>query len=288
MIRRNTSKYLSTLATLAILVGAFLFGTALTGVAGVLEDVKEKGVLVVSTDANYAPQSFLNEKGELDGFDIDVAKEVAKRLGVTVKFVTPDWDLIVSGKWGGRWDLSIGSMTITAERTQVVDFSSPYYYTPAQFAIHKSNQVIKTTKDLAGKTVGVGSGTTYDSYLDPGQTLTIGGGEKLTQVEGVKGKPYSTDMEAVQDLALGDGVRLDGVLTSGFVVQEAIKKGVPIMPLGNPVYYEPLAAASDKARPGSSQFVQKISEVFESMHKDGTLTQLSEKWYGFDVTKKAM
>ncbi|MBW2514119.1 MAG: transporter substrate-binding domain-containing protein [Deltaproteobacteria bacterium] len=291
MIRRNLSNDPSTLATLiplAILVVAFLFGTALTGFAGVLEDVKKKGVLVVSTDANYAPQSFLNEKGELDGFDIDVAKEVAKRLGVAVKFVTPDWDLIVSGKWGGRWDLSIGSMTITAERAQVVDFSSPYYYTPAQFAIHKSNKVIKTFDELAGKTVGVGSGTTYDSYLDPGQTLTIGGGEKLTQVKGVKGKPYSTDMEAVQDLALGDGVRLDGVLTSGFVVQEAIKKGVPIMPLGNPVYYEPLAAASDKTRPGSSQFTQKISEVFEGMHKDGTLSELSKKWYGFDVTKKAM
>lgn len=104
MLRRNLSNESSTLAapaTLVLLVVAFLFGTALTGFAGVLEDVKEKGVLVVSTDANYAPQSFLNEKGELDGFDIDVAKEVAKRLGVAVKFVTPDWDLIVSGKWGG-------------------------------------------------------------------------------------------------------------------------------------------------------------------------------------------
>lgn len=282
MIRKNIAMGLS------ILVVAFLFGTALPGFAGVLEDVKAKGVLVVSTDANYAPQSFLNEKGELDGFDIDVAKEVAKRLGVGVEFVTPDWDLIVSGKWGGRWDVSIGSMTITKERSAVVDFSIPYYYTPAQFAIHNKNKGIKTIDGLVGKTVGVGAGTTYDSYLDPGQSLTIGGGEKIVRVTGINGKPYSTDMEAVQDLALGDGVRLDGVLTSGFVVQEAMKKGVPITPLGNPVYYEPLAAASDKARPGSSQFVQKISEVFESMHKDGTLTRLSEKWYGFDVTKKAM
>ena len=107
MIRRNTSIYLS------ILVVAFLLGTALTGFAGALEDIKAKGELVVSSDANYAPQSFLNDKGELAGFDIDVAKEVAKRLGVKVKFVTPDWDLIVAGKWAARWDLSIGSMTPT-------------------------------------------------------------------------------------------------------------------------------------------------------------------------------
>ncbi|MBW2058128.1 MAG: transporter substrate-binding domain-containing protein [Deltaproteobacteria bacterium] len=256
--------------------------------AGVLDDIRSKGVLVVSTDANYAPQSFLNDKGELVGFDIDVAREVARRLGVKVKFVTPDWDLIVAGKWGGRWDLSIGSMTITAERARVVDFSTPYYYTPAQFAVYRTNRTIIVLSDFRGKTVGVGSGTTYESYLDPNQTLTIGGGEKIIyQVKGAKVRPYSTDMEAVQDLALGDGVRLDGVLTSGYVVTEAIKKGMPIRPVGNPVYYEPLAAASDKARPGSAELIEKVSQIFRAMHEDGTLTKLSMKWYGMDVTKKA-
>ncbi|NIO06008.1 MAG: transporter substrate-binding domain-containing protein [Proteobacteria bacterium] len=256
--------------------------------AGVLEDIKANGELVVSSDANYAPQSFLDEEGRLVGFDIDVATEVARRLGVVARFVTPDWDLIVAGKWGGRWDLSIGSMTITAERAEVVDFSIPYYYTPAQFAVHKDNKTIKALDDFSGKTVGLGAGTTYESYLDPNQTLTIGGGEKIVyQVKGVKSRPYSTDMEAVQDLALGDGVRLDGVLTSGYVVDEAIKKGVPVKPVGNPVFYEPLAAASDRARPGSAELVKKISEIFESMHKDGTLTKFSMKWYGMDITKKA-
>jgi len=256
--------------------------------AGVLEDIKANGELVVSSDANYAPQSFIDEEGKLVGFDIDVATEVARRLGVVVRFVTPDWDLIVAGKWGGRWDLSIGSMTITAERAQVVDFSIPYYYTPAQFAVHKDNKKIKALDDFKGKTVGLGSGTTYESYLDPNQTLTIGGGEKIIyQVKGVKSRPYSTDMEAVQDLALGDGVRLDGVLTSGYVVDEAIKKGMPLKPVGIPVFYEPLAAASDGARPGSAEFVKKISEIFDAMHKDGTLTKFSMKWYGVDITKKA-
>lgn len=256
--------------------------------AGVLEDIKAKGELVVSSDANYAPQSFLDDAGNLVGFDIDVSKEVAKRLGVAVKFVTPDWDLIVAGKWGGRWDLSIGSMTITAERAKVVDFSIPYYYTPAQFAVHKDNRTIIVLTDFTGKTVGMGAGTTYESYLDPNQPLTIGGGEKIRyQVKGVKSRPYSTDMEAVQDLALGDGLRLDGVLTSGYVVAEAIKKGMPLRPVGNPVFYEPLAAASDGARPGSAELIKKVSEIFESMHKDGTLTEFSMKWYGVDITKKA-
>lgn len=255
--------------------------------AGALEDIKSKGELVVSTDANYAPQSFLNDKGQLDGFDIDTAKEVAKRLGVKIKFVTPDWDLIVAGKWVGRWDLSIGSMTITGARANVVDFSIPYYYTPAQFGVHKKNTSIKTLNDFTGKTVGLGAGTTYETYLEPNQPLSIGGGEKIAyQVKGVKARTYQTDMEAVQDLALGDGLRIDGVLTSGFVIQEAIKKGIPIKQVGEPVFYEPLAAASDKARDGSAELVKKVSSIFESMHQDGTLTRFSMKWYGFDVTKK--
>jgi len=267
----------------------FLFWTVFPAYAGVLEDIKSKGQLVVSTDANYSPQSFLNEKGQLDGFDIDVSKEVAKRLGVKIKFVTPDWDLIVAGKWGARWDLSIGSMTITSARAKVVDFSSAYYYTPAQFGVHKKNTTIKTLNDFTGKTVGCGSGTTYETYLDPDQTLGIGGGEKIAyQVKNLKKiSIYTTDMEAVQDLALGDGLRIDGVLTSGFVIQEAIKKGVLMKPIGEPVFYEPLAAASDKARPGSAELVKKVGEIFQAMHKDGTLTQLSMKWFGFEVTKKA-
>ena len=273
---------------LMLVAGLFLLWTVSTAYAGVLEDIKSKGEIVISTDANYAPQSFLNDKGQLDGFDIDVSKEVAKRMGVKVKFVTPDWDLIVAGKWGARWDLSIGSMTITDARSKVVDFSTPYYYTPAQFGVHKKNTTIKKLDDFAGKTVGCGSGTTYETYLDPKQELGIGGGEKIVyQVKDVKSRPYTTDMEAVQDLALGDGVRIDGVLTSGFVIQEAGKKGIPIKVVGEPVYYEPLAAASDKARPGSADLVKKVSEIFEAMHADGTLTKFSMKWFGFEVTKKA-
>ena len=275
---------------LMLLAGLFLLWTVSAAYAGVLEDIKSKGELVVSTDANYAPQSFLNDKGELDGFDIDVSKEVAKRMGVKIKFVTPDWDLIVAGKWGARWDLSIGSMTITDARSKVVNFSTPYYYTPAQFGVHKKNATIKKLDDFSGKIVGLGSGTTYETYLDPDQTLGIGGGEKIAyQVKNVKKiRIYTTDMEAVQDLALGDGVRIDGVLTSGFVIQEASKKGIPIKVVGEPVYYEPLAAASDKARAGSAELVKKVSEIFQAMHKDGTLTQLSMKWFGFEVTKKTM
>ena len=64
--------------------------------------------------------------------------EIAKRLGVEIGFETPSWDVITAGSWGGRWDFSVGSMTITSPRQEVLDFSDPYYYTPAQMAVPTS------------------------------------------------------------------------------------------------------------------------------------------------------
>ncbi len=248
-----------------------------------LDLVVETGKLVVSTDPNYAPQSFLNDKGELDGFDVAVAKEVAKRLGVTVEFTTPDWDLITGGNWGGRWDLSIGSMTPTEARSEVLWFTDPYYYTPASFAVHKDNATIKSPADLAGKNVGLGTATTYEDYLN--KTLAIMGGKVMYDAPGgILVKPYSTDAEAIQDLALGDGARLDAVMSAQPTIQNAIDGGVPLKYVGTPAFYEPLAFALDRSRGASDKFLTKLNEIIKAMHADGTLTELSVKWYGLDIT----
>lgn len=248
-----------------------------------LDQVMEAGVLLVSTDPNYAPQSFLNEDGELDGFDVDTAKEVAKRLGVEVEFVTPDWDLITAGGWAGRWDVSIGSMTPTDERSEVLWFTDGYYFTPAVFAVHKDNTDIMTVDDLSGKVVGLGTATTYESWLNG--TLSILGGEIMYDPPaGIEVKPYTTDSEAVQDLALGDGVRLDAVMSAQPTIQEAINNGVPLKYLGTPAFYEPLVFALDKSRGTSDKMVAKLDEILDEMHSDGTLTELSLEWYGIDIT----
>jgi ABC-type amino acid transport substrate-binding protein len=104
------------------------------GIDGHLAQVCEAGVIVVSTDPAYPPQSFLNESGEYEGFDIDVAREIATRLGVEVEFTDPTFDAVVAGNWSGRWDMSVGSVTVTEDRTEVLDFTQPYYFTPAQMA----------------------------------------------------------------------------------------------------------------------------------------------------------
>jgi peptide/nickel transport system substrate-binding protein len=250
---------------------------------GLLDQVLAAGKLVVSTDPNYAPQSFLNDQGELDGFDIDVAKEVAKRLGVEVEFTTPDWDLITAGNWGARWDISIGSMTPTEPRSEVLWFTDAYYYTPASFAVHKDNTSIRSVDDLSGKTLGLGTATTYEAYLEG--TLAILGGEVMYEApSGVEVKPYSTDSEAIQDLALGDGVRLDAVMSAQPTIQNAIDEGIPLKYVGTPAFYEPLAFALDKARGPSDQMLAKLNEIITAMHSDGTLTAMSVQWYGIDIT----
>jgi polar amino acid transport system substrate-binding protein len=143
-----------------------------------LARIQEEGVIRVSTDPAYPPQSSLNEEtGEYEGFDIDVATEIANRLDVEIEWVTPAWVAITSGGWSDRWDMSVGSMTVTTERAQVLDFSPAYYYTPASVAVHADNTSIKDLEtDLDGKRIGVCGSCTYDLWLQgkldiPGYTF---------------------------------------------------------------------------------------------------------------------
>ena len=129
-----------------------------------LASICESGTLRVATDPQYPPASSLDETtGEWEGFDVDTAEELAARLGVEVEWATPGWDVITAGRWNDRWDISVGSMTITPERAQVLDFTDPYYYTPAQLAVNADNTDITAPSDLTGKKVGVGIATTYES-----------------------------------------------------------------------------------------------------------------------------
>jgi polar amino acid transport system substrate-binding protein len=252
---------------------------------GLLDEVKKRGKLLISTDANYKPQSFKNPDGSWEGFDVDVAREVAKRLGVEAEFMDISFDVITAGGWNGRWDMNVGSMTVTPERKKVLYFSGAYYYTPAAFAVHTDSKAA-SIDDLAGKKVGVGASTTYLSYLQG--TLALEGEQILKPAPAkTDAKVYETDQLALEDLALGDGKRLDAVLTALPTIQDAIKDGKPFKVLGDPVYYEDLAAAFDqKSSADSKPLADAVSKIIDDMHKDGTLTALSMKYYGLDLTTK--
>lgn len=287
------SKRLSTalaVLALALTLGVSACGGGDEGGGDLLASIEDKGVLTVSTDPAYPPQSELNEKtGEYEGFDIDVATEIAKRLGVDVAWEAPAWDTIISGSWSGRWDISVGSMTITPERAEVLHFTPPYYYTPAAIAVHEDNTSITDASGLDGKQVGACGGCTYDLYLQNKLELAQDESGEAQKVESVVTDPtiktYDTDSTAIQDLALGDGRRLDAAVSALPTLEQAIESGSPIKIVGEPLFYEPLSVAIDRSSQlDPTSLVDRISEIVQEMHEDGTLSELSQKWYGADLT----
>ena len=269
----------------AVALVAAACGGGEAGGDDLLAQIEEEGVLTVSTDPAYPPQSSLNEEtGEYEGFDIDVAKAIADDIGVDIAWEAPAWETITAGSWQGRWDLSVGSMTVTPERSEVLHFSTPYYYTPAVILVGADDEsIVDLTTDLDGQTIGVCGGCTYDFYLQG--TLEIPGESFDFIIDDPDIVTTDTDTTAIEQLVQG---RVAAVMTSATVAQGAIDEGLPVKVVGDPLFYEPLAAAIDaSAELDTESFVARVSEIIERMHDDGTLSELSNQWFGLDLTTKA-
>jgi len=220
---------------------------------------------------------------ELAGFDIDTAVELAKRLGVEACFVTPSWDTITAGSWAGQWDISVGSMTITKPRQEVLLFTSGYYFTPAQLAAAPGSG-ISSVADLSGKAVCVGTATTYELYLK-GEDVGIPASDiKVPPPSDVQVIALDTDAECAQAIQAGR-TEFAAFLTSGTVVDGSIANGIVVEKVGSPVFVEQLAVAIDKSSPKDPQsLADEISKIIGAMHADGTLKASSMKWFGADLT----
>jgi polar amino acid transport system substrate-binding protein len=256
--------------------------TTLVPIAGgLLDKIMKAGKIVVSTDPKYPPQSAQKPDGTYEGFDIDTANEIAKRLGVSIEYTTPDWTAITAGGWGGRWDMSVGSMTITPARAKVLDFSPPYYFTPAQMTV-RTDTGITSIDGLVGKTVCSGEGTTYDEWLNG--TLDFGpAGKPAPPPAGIKTTTLPTDTDCPDQWKSGRN-DFDGWLSSITTVQGAIDAGLPVTKVGDPVYLEPLGVAVDKSGPDPTDFLVWLSATIADMHADGTLSKYSQTWFKTDYT----
>ena len=293
-------KKLYSVLVVAILASLVLAacGAGATKADNLLDAIKQRGYIVVSTDPNYAPQSSLNTEGkrpsatkcpsdalttaEMQGFDVDVAKAIGDDLGVETCFATPSWDAITAGNWANKWDVSVGSMTIKPARQKVLDFSVPYYYTPAVVAV-KADSTFKSLDDLAGQALCVGSATTYEDWLN---------GKLDIRPEDIYAKPpanvtvvsLETDQECAQAITAG---RQDfvGYVTSGTVVDQNIAAGMPVKKLGEPVFSENLAASFDKSSSLPTDSLRaEVDKLFTAMHSDGRLADISNKWFKADLT----
>lgn len=292
-------------SVLIVVVAAALTITACGGNAkqadNLLDAIKQRGYILVSTDPNYAPQSFLNTEGkrpsdskcpsdalttaEMQGFDVDVAKSIGDDLGVETCFATPSWDAITAGSWADKWDVSVGSMTITTARQKILDFSVPYYYTPAVVAV-RADSGISSLADLEGQALCAGAATTYEQWLNHDmEGLGLPETSIYEQAPNVTVVPLETDQECAQAIAAG---RQDfvGYVTSATVVDANIAEGFPVVKLGSPVYSEDLAAAFDKSSTLSTETLRaEVDKLFTAMHSDGRLSDLSNKWFQMDLTQ---
>jgi polar amino acid transport system substrate-binding protein len=299
ILLEENMKKLYVMASLLAVVALVLTACGGGGVTAsdVLGAIKQRGYILVSTDPNYAPQSFLNTEGkrpadtkcpedalttaEMQGFDVDVAKAVGDALEVETCFATPDWDTITAGAWADKWDVSVGSMTITPERQQVLDFSVPYYGTPAVVAVG-ADSGLTSLDELVGKALCAGASTTYETWLnngDLGPSIAI-----FAKAPAVTVVPLPTDQECAQALAAG---REDfaGYVTAITVVNENINSGLPVKQLGEPVFTEVLAAAFDRSSTLPTETLRaEVDKLFTAMHADGRLSALSIQWFGIDLT----
>ncbi len=245
----------------------------------VYDNIVAERLIKVATDANWPPQSFLNEDNKMEGFDADVAREIARRMGVEIEFVTPSWDHIVIGDWNRRWDLHVGSMTATRERARKLVFPAVYYFTPASVAVHEDSN-FSAISQLNGKRIGTGASTTYERYLQKNLVIDSDAAPAFSyQIDNPEIKSYETSLLALDELRLEPGQKLDAVIGAMPVIMQSIGEGYPIKLIGEPIFYEPLAVAIDI---GDQALAQKLEDIIGWMHKDGTLSKISKKWYGVD------
>ena len=259
--------------------------------ASLLGKVIAAGKIRVSTDPNYAPFSFLDTAtNTYVGFDNAVATEMVKRLSaevgkdIAIEWVTPSWDLITAGSWGGRWDLSVGSMSVTKTREKVVDFVDPYYYDFGVVAVPKDSPV-QSLADLAGKTFCVGASTTYEQWLNG--TLEIVDPNMKPVPAGAIVKTLPTDNECVQAIAAGR-TDFDALAANENSLANAIKQNQPIRILAdsNPTFTISVSGAMDKGGPPTAEILALFNKITDEMHADGTLTKLSVQYLEKDVTQK--
>ena len=259
-------KRIISVVLLLVMAGALFAGCGSTTKT---EPAKKK--IVIGLDDNFPPMGFKDEKNNIVGFDIDMAKEAAKRLGIEVEFKGIDWSSKEAELNSKRIDALWNGMNITEERKKNVLFSDPYMESK-QLIFVLANSPIKSAADLKGKVVGV-------------QQSSIGE-EVVTKDEKLKAtlkdfKKYPDCVAAFMDLKTGrlDAVVTDEILGRYYMSKEAGAYIAIEQPLGEVGVYGVGFRKDDK------ELRDKVQNVLNEMKKDGTSAKISQKWFGADIVK---
>jgi polar amino acid transport system substrate-binding protein len=265
-----------------LLVGLVLWlAPSLPSRAGAaLDRITSSGKMVVATDPAWPPFSSRDAQGAWSGFDIEVAREIAGRIGAEASFVTPTWEAQLAGHWNGQWDVCVCSMTPTAERAKNLDFPSTYYWSPVNLAVSEADTSSRVPADLSGKKIGILVPSTYEIYLRGLPTEGTGMEAMVPKIKDPVIVPFASDAEAFD--ALTKGKTTDAVIDYLPVLIFEIKQGRPMRIIGTPLYYVSNAMAIDQ---GDPELAALLGKTVEAMRADGTLGALSMKWFQFDLSK---
>lgn len=222
----------------------------------------------VGMSGRYFPFTFV-EQDQLQGFEVDLWNEISKRNDYNVEFVTASFSGLFGLLETGRIDTISNQITITPERQAKYLFAQPYVIDGAQLVVRKGNSDIKSTADLAGKTVGVNLGSNYEQLL-----------RQLDKDGKINIKTYDTAIE--HDVALG---RTDAFVMDRLSSVELIKKAnLPLQLAGEP--FEKIENAWPFIKSDKGQKLRdEVNQALEAMRKDGTLSEISVKWFEADITQ---
>ncbi len=234
--------------------------------ADLLATAKARGTLKIALEGTYPPFNFKDKAGQLAGYDVDVAKLLAARLGLTPQFVTTEWSAILAGLASGRYDVIISQVGINPKRELAFDFSIPYTYSSPQLIVRKNDSAkYASLADLKGKRVGVGQGSVFE--------------QQAKAVPGIEVKSYPGAPENLQDLATG---RVDAALNDSLMVAYLLQhSSLPIQAGARVGAIERTGAAFQKGNP---QFKAAIDQALRAAQADGSLKAISLRWFGSNVS----
>lgn len=250
---------------MSVLMISAVVGCGVNDDRSTLTKIKEKGKFTYALTGAYPPFNYMNEDGQLVGFDVDIANALANDMGVEAEAISTQWDGIVGGLKSKRFDTIIGSMAITDKRLEEVSFTEPYYTDGAQF-FAKSDLNYKSIEDLKNGKVGVVTGTTFQDALKSMDNIN-----EVLQFEG--------DIENF--MAASDG-RSDGIVTSRFVGLQAPKE-YNLVPVGPMLYTEDIAIAVNK---DDKELLEALNNSLKKIIENGTYEEISNRWFGINILEK--
>ncbi|GGM37815.1 L-cystine-binding protein TcyA [Paraliobacillus quinghaiensis] len=254
-----------------IFIGTFIIGFALLivgcGSTNLYDEVMEEGVLTVGTEGTYAPFTFHNNAGELTGYDVEVIREVADRMGVEVDFMETQWDSMFAGLNSERFDLIANQVGINEDRLENYDFSNPYTYSSAVVVAPAENEDINSFEDLEGK-------SSAQSLTSNFGDIARENGAEIVSVEGLAQsieliKQNRADVTVNDKLAVLDYLNQQGDEDVQIVAEE-----------------DNVSETAFAFNKGNEELVDAVNEQLKAMREDGTLAEISESWFGEDVSTK--